>query len=73
MTPERYDDMAKLTADLERDATLCSYLPVANDCYLRDDAAYAAVASARYAADGTTDMASVLVAAADSGIERAED
>lgn len=73
MKPERYDDMAELTDDLEHDATRCSYLPVADDYYLRDDATYTAVASARYAADGTTGMASVLVAAADSGIERAED
>ncbi|MFK0016488.1 phosphate/phosphite/phosphonate ABC transporter substrate-binding protein [Streptomyces sp. NPDC091027] len=63
-----HGDMAPLTEQLEGHAATFSYLPVLNYFHLRADPAYEPVASALYAADGTTGIPSVLVVPADSEV-----
>ncbi|MFE4632862.1 phosphate/phosphite/phosphonate ABC transporter substrate-binding protein [Streptomyces sp. NPDC056773] len=66
-----HGDMAPLTEQLEKHTATFSYLPVLNYFYLRNDPAYAPIASAVYAADGTTGIPSVLVVLADSEVTTA--
>ncbi|MEZ5787845.1 MAG: PhnD/SsuA/transferrin family substrate-binding protein [Xanthobacteraceae bacterium] len=56
-----YDDMGKLTATLEAHAAAASFLPAANYFYLRNDPAYAGLASCLAMKTGSTTVASVLV------------
>jgi len=63
-----YDDMAKLTVDLQQSMRACAYLPAANYFYLRDDPSYEPLASALYAADQTPNLSSLLVVTKSSGI-----
>ncbi|MFF3726807.1 phosphate/phosphite/phosphonate ABC transporter substrate-binding protein [Streptomyces erythrochromogenes] len=56
-----HGDMAPLTKQLESHLATFSYLPVLNYFYLRTDPVYKPIASAVYAADGTTGIPSVLV------------
>lgn len=67
-----YDDMAKLTVDLQAREHAFAYLPTANYFYLRDDAQYQPVANALYARDQTTQFSSVLVVTKASGITTLE-
>ncbi|MGW1774849.1 phosphate/phosphite/phosphonate ABC transporter substrate-binding protein [Streptomyces sp. NPDC002104] len=66
-----HGDMAPLTKQLERHVATFSYLPVLNYFFLRKDPAYVPIASAVYAADGTTGIPSVLVVAAGSEVTTA--
>ncbi|CAM5278800.1 hypothetical protein SAVIM338S_00104 [Streptomyces avidinii] len=66
-----HGDMTPLTEQLEKHRATFSYLPVLNYFYLRNDPAYTPIASAVYAADGTTGIPSVLIVAADSEITAA--
>ncbi|MEV7416020.1 PhnD/SsuA/transferrin family substrate-binding protein [Streptomyces sp. NPDC089919] len=63
-----HGDMAPLTRQLERHMATFSYLPVLNYFHLRADPAYEPLASAVYAADGTTGIPSVLIVAAGSEV-----
>ncbi|MEV6683219.1 PhnD/SsuA/transferrin family substrate-binding protein [Streptomyces erythrochromogenes] len=63
-----HGDMAPLTKQLESHMAAFSYLPVLNYFYLRADPAYEPIASAVYAADGTTGIPSVLVVPAGSDV-----
>jgi phosphonate transport system substrate-binding protein len=63
-----YDDMAKLTVDLNQSVKVLAYLPAANYFYLRDNPSYEPVASALYAANQTPRLSSLLVVAKSSGI-----
>lgn len=56
-----YDDMGKLTAALKARAAAASFLPAANYFYLRDDPAYAGLASGLAMKTGAITVASVLV------------
>ncbi|MFE7182555.1 phosphate/phosphite/phosphonate ABC transporter substrate-binding protein [Streptomyces erythrochromogenes] len=62
-----HGDMTPLTQQLESHMATFSYLPVLNYFYLRSDPVYEPIASAVYAADGTTGIPSVLVVPTDSG------
>ncbi|MEU8777304.1 PhnD/SsuA/transferrin family substrate-binding protein [Streptomyces sp. NPDC048606] len=64
-----HGDMSPLTEQLEKHAATFSYLPVLNYFHLCDDPAYTPIASALYAADGTTGIPSLLIvpAAGDAG------
>ncbi|MGE7386351.1 phosphate/phosphite/phosphonate ABC transporter substrate-binding protein [Streptomyces sp. NPDC004126] len=66
-------DMAPLTKQLEIHAATFSYLPVLNYFHLRNDPTYAPIASAVYAADGTTGIPSLLVVPAHSTVTTAAD
>ena len=68
-----YRDMAALTRDLHAGAATFAYLPAANDFYLRDDVAYEPVASAVFAADGSTSFDSLLIVAGPSAATSVED
>jgi phosphonate transport system substrate-binding protein len=72
VTPVRYDDMAKLTAELRADVQTVSYLPAANYFYVRDLDAYEPFASAVYAAENSTSLTSVLVVRAASDVHSVE-
>ncbi|MER7735464.1 PhnD/SsuA/transferrin family substrate-binding protein [Streptomyces erythrochromogenes] len=63
-----HGDMAPLTEQLQSHRATFSYLPVLNYFYLRADPVYEPIASAVYAADGTTGIPSVLVVRADSEV-----
>ncbi len=63
-----YRDMAKLTRDLKAEPVSFAYLPAANYFYLREQGAYQPLASAVYAASGSSSFASLLVVAAGSDI-----
>jgi phosphonate transport system substrate-binding protein len=63
-----YDDMAKLTIDLEQGEKAFAFLPAANYFYIRDDPSYEPLASALYAANQTPSLTSLLVVAKSSGI-----
>ncbi|WP_168714713.1 PhnD/SsuA/transferrin family substrate-binding protein [Streptomyces sp. A0592] len=68
-----HGDMAPLTKQLEQHTATFSYLPVLNYFYLRADPVYEPIASAVYAADGTTGIPSVLVVPAGSEVTEAGD
>lgn len=67
-----HGDMAPLTKQLEKHMATFSYLPVLNYFYLHNDPAYTPIASAVYAADGTTGIPSVLIVPADSEVTTAD-
>lgn len=56
-----YDDMGKLTAVLQSHAAAASFLPAANYFYVRNDPAYAGLASALAMKTGSTTVSSLLV------------
>jgi phosphonate transport system substrate-binding protein len=56
-----YDDMGKLTAVLRSRAAAASFLPAANYFYVRNDPAYAGLASALAMKTGSTTVSSLLV------------
>ncbi|MER7762219.1 PhnD/SsuA/transferrin family substrate-binding protein [Streptomyces sp. NPDC097619] len=64
-----HGDMTPLTERLGSGTATFSYLPVLNYFPFRDDPAYEPLASAVYAADGTTGIPSVLVVRTDSEVE----
>ncbi|MFB7170600.1 phosphate/phosphite/phosphonate ABC transporter substrate-binding protein [Streptomyces sp. NPDC056254] len=68
-----HGDMAPLTKQLEEHMATFSYLPVLNYFHLRADPVYEPIASAVYAADGTTGIPSVLIVPAGSGVTDARD
>ncbi|MGW9368425.1 phosphate/phosphite/phosphonate ABC transporter substrate-binding protein [Streptomyces xanthophaeus] len=68
-----HGDMAPLTKQLERHLATFSYLPVLNYFHLRNDPVYTPIASAVYAADGTTGIPSVLIVPSDSEVATAGD
>ncbi|MGP3683217.1 phosphate/phosphite/phosphonate ABC transporter substrate-binding protein [Streptomyces sp. IBSNAI002] len=63
-----HGDMAPLTKQREHHMATFSYLPVLNYFYLRTDPVYEPIASAVYAADGTTGIPSLLVVPAGSEV-----
>ncbi|MDP1835743.1 MAG: PhnD/SsuA/transferrin family substrate-binding protein [Chlamydiales bacterium] len=56
-----YDDMEKLTEDMEKHKITCSYLPSANYFYFMSDNYYVPIANALFAANQTSESSSVLV------------
>lgn len=56
-----YDDMGKLTAELQAHAAAAAFLPAANYFFVRNDPAYAGLASGLAMRTGDTTVSSVLV------------
>ena len=61
-------DMAQLTKDLSSDPVTLAYLPAANYFYLREGGLYHPLASAVYAASGSSSFTSLMVVSAQSDI-----
>ena len=63
-----YRDMAQLTRDLKEEPVAFAYLPAANYFYLREAGTYRPLASAVYAAGGSSSFASLLVVSAEGDV-----
>lgn len=63
-----YDDMKKLTEDLEKNTIPFAYLPSAEFFYFKGDRYYTPIANAIFTATGTTSNRAVLITAKESPI-----